>query len=366
MRTANVVVQANDTEVQGEIIGYSLWNPIIGQWQEQTPSFAPGQRAGVKVYALNTASEAQRMKVDYVIAAPDGSEQAVTGAQADVAPGETGTWEYMWLADREGTYTVTLKLYGEKAVVYYLVPWRPYHYAYPEQSWFYISVTAPIAEVTGGPSWTAVRPAPAAEIRERLSQYCPPTDPAFCETVPPRYEVALARIAGLEHLLEYPDTPLECPYCDATFWRYDELQSHIQEAHAPPAVCQFCGEAFLNQDELTDHLISRHIHELLLQYEALFNLPAFADYPCWGLGTDYWQGWLENRINAYTYYGNLAEVDPNLRRIYLALADELERIKVESLCLYAQYLLDQWGSYDSASTAAKAIIDEARAQGCPV
>jgi len=353
-----LIVQADDTEVEGQIIGYSLWNPVIGQWQEQTPSFAPGQSAGVRAYALNMASDVQRMRVDYVITAPDESEEVITGVEVDVPAGEVGTWEYTWTAEKEGTYTVTLQLYGEKAVVYYLAPWRPYHYAYPEEAWFYLSKPRP------GASY--VKPAPAAEIRERLQPYCPPPPASMwsCEQSPPTYEAALARISGLEHLLEYPDTPLECPYCDATFWDREEYDRHIQQAHPPPAVCQFCGETFPDQDELTEHLINQHLHELVLEYEPALSM--FEVIPCWELGTEYWQAWLQSRIDTYTYYGNLAEVDPNLQRIYLALASELERIQVERLCLYAQYLVAQWGSYDSASPAARAIIDEARAQGCPV
>lgn len=194
---------------------------------------------------------------------------------------------------------------------YYLVPCRPTVAENPEGSWAYISVTAPILELTGAPMSTVGKPAPAAEIRQRLIPY-------YEERVPPRYEVALSRIAGLEHLLQYPDTPIKCPVCGAEFWKREELERHKAEIHPPPPPPP----------------LEERVAQIIAGEFAVFKAyPDLAKPPTWAWGTDYWQGWLQRRIETYRMNAAKAEIDPELAEVYLAVAAELERIKVESLRL---------------------------------
>ena len=112
MKSASLAVHADPH--QGEITGYSLWDPNTGRWREQPPAIARGQNAGVRAYGRNTSPVALRMRMDFILIAPDGTTSTVNGQPALIEPGQEAFWECVFAVDQEGAYQVTLKLYGEE------------------------------------------------------------------------------------------------------------------------------------------------------------------------------------------------------------------------------------------------------------
>ncbi len=299
-----------------------LLNPTDRLWGYKGEVYLDGRIASSGIVEFTIEAGAERT-IDFPVIMPE--ETMDYEAYLDVSVGEELVLHW--------PFPEPVTIAGPPGPAYYLVPWRPSVYSSPEGAWAYISVTAVVMAnpVTGqlAPMSTVVKPAPALEIREVLSPFCPPTDSALCETVPPLYEVALQRIAGLEHLLEYPDAPIKCPQCGAEFWKREELERHKAEVHPPPPL-----------PPLEDRVAA------ILQGEYHWQLCGVE--PNWMCGGDWLQGALQNRVDTYRMNAAKAGIDPDLAEAYLAVAGEFERIKVECKALWDTYAASGvMGGYNS-------------------
>ena len=99
--------------MDGEITGYSFWNPNTAMWEDTPPTVAPGQNIGIRISGRNAGEDLTRMWIAFTVTRPDGTQWEAQSPEALVPGGQEAIWDYLWLADQLGDYLVDLKLYGE-------------------------------------------------------------------------------------------------------------------------------------------------------------------------------------------------------------------------------------------------------------
>ncbi len=99
----------------GAITNHEFQNPASGAWQTTAPSYIVGDTLNLRAYARNDSGASMRARVDAVVTNPAGTVTTFTGAVALQAAGETGYWAFSNLLYDAGTWSISLRLYGELA-----------------------------------------------------------------------------------------------------------------------------------------------------------------------------------------------------------------------------------------------------------
>ncbi|MDP2952411.1 MAG: hypothetical protein Q8O76_03745 [Chloroflexota bacterium] len=109
LTTAAIVTAA----AAGAITGNWFQNPATGIWQETAPSYLVGQMLYLRGYAQNLSWASKRARMDAHVTNPAGAVSTITGIVATQAAGEIGYWEFSTPLNLQGTWSITLILYGE-------------------------------------------------------------------------------------------------------------------------------------------------------------------------------------------------------------------------------------------------------------
>ena len=111
-KTVSISVEA-PVGPKGSIVDFLYYVQATNEFQIAKPTITQGQDAGLAVYAKNTGTQNQRMRVDLILTDPTGSIEKRQGNVLEAVPGEEISPMFIWKCEKAGTYQAELVLLAE-------------------------------------------------------------------------------------------------------------------------------------------------------------------------------------------------------------------------------------------------------------
>lgn len=100
-----------------------FWDPLTSSWESSAPNVPIGSSIGIQPYAVNMSAVPLTVRLDITITDPSGAKITMSGGpvilEADTQnPKAWAHWNFLWVANKVGGYTVDVTLYDAGTTIY--------------------------------------------------------------------------------------------------------------------------------------------------------------------------------------------------------------------------------------------------------
>jgi len=100
-----------------------FWNPSTGAWVSSAPNVLVGSSIGIQPHAVNMSAVPITVRLDITITDPSGAKTTMKGGSVVLEantqnPKAWAYWNFLWIAEKVGGYTVDITLYDAGTTIY--------------------------------------------------------------------------------------------------------------------------------------------------------------------------------------------------------------------------------------------------------